>query len=124
MFYPFSRDEIRPYFVQDVVEGMEIDVLETNLIGQEAQSATLPDERGCDTRKSDLQIVRRARSHRRLGPERLSKVPTVVDMPCARKSNHPLEQTAHLASVLALLQCLPVWAAARGCSASLHAVRS
>jgi hypothetical protein len=43
MFYPFSRDEIRPYFVQDVVEGMEIDVLETNLIDQEAQSTTLPD---------------------------------------------------------------------------------
>jgi len=43
MFYPFSPKEIRPYFVPSVVEGKEVDVLETNLIGREIQTTTLPD---------------------------------------------------------------------------------
>ena len=43
MFYPFSREGIRPYFVQETLEGKDADVLETNLIDRESDATTLPD---------------------------------------------------------------------------------
>ena len=43
MFYPFTREEIRPYFVQDELEGRDVNVLETSLIGRAVQATTCPD---------------------------------------------------------------------------------
>lgn len=43
MFYPFSPEDIRPYFYPDITDGTESDVLETNLINAEVLTTTLPD---------------------------------------------------------------------------------
>lgn len=43
MFYPFTRDEIRPYIIPETLEGTEIEVWEMSLLGQTQDSTTLPD---------------------------------------------------------------------------------
>jgi len=40
MFYPFSKESIRPYVMPETVEGIETEVLESNLLGQ---NVGLPD---------------------------------------------------------------------------------
>lgn len=43
MFYPFTRDEIKPYVVPEQLEGIDTEVWETSLIGETQDSTTLPD---------------------------------------------------------------------------------